>query len=132
MALLTRRGYMDLLTRIFETGGLTESMEADLQRLKDDFDEREGILRKRGEVYDGEDRDEYDYMERADDWEARYNEMDGKYHALQQRYTERFFGKSPDTLQEEMESFEETLNDDTTILENTEEPVSTDVMDLFE
>ncbi len=132
MSLLTRNGYMSLLTRIFETGGLTESMEGDLQRLKDDFDEREGILRKRGEVYDGEDKDEYDYMERADDWEARYNEMDGKYHALQQRYTERFFGKTPDTLQEEMEIFEKTLNDNTTILENTEEPVSTDVMDLFE
>lgn len=110
MAILTRAGMEKLLRRLFETGGLTPDMEEDIKRLKDDFDEREGILRKYGEVYDGEDRDDYDYRElerrggdnkdtdvvytpreEEKDWEKRYNE-------LKDRYIARFLGKSEEVL----------------------------------
>lgn len=63
MALLTKTGVENLLRRIMETGGLTEAMSDDIQRLRDDFDEREGILNRYGESYDGED-DEYEWRER--------------------------------------------------------------------
>ena len=43
-----------ILRRIMETGGLTPDMEEDIQRLRDDFDERESILKKYGETYDGD------------------------------------------------------------------------------
>lgn len=129
MAILTRKGYTDILRRIFETGGLTPDMESDLTRLKDDFDEREGMLRRYGEVYDGEDREEYEYLPIETDWERKYNEMDSRYHELQNRYVERFMGKSKNTLEEEDRSFKDKLDDDTDILEEEEESV--DVMDLF-
>ena len=57
MAILTRSGMEKILRRIMESGGMTEDMEQDIERLKDDFDEREGILKRYGETYDGEDRD---------------------------------------------------------------------------
>ena len=78
MVLLTKKGSDTLLKRIFETGGLSPDMEKDIQRLKDDFDEREGILKKYGEEYDGE-LEEYDFIEKAgadssnvDDYKANY------------------------------------------------------------
>lgn len=99
MAILTRSGMTKILRRIMESGGMTDDMEEDVRRLQDDFDEREGILRKYGETYDGEDRDEYEFSERdgtsnytpreedklADDWRIKYEEM-------KKRYLDRFFG----------------------------------------
>ena len=41
MAILTKRGMDKILRRIMETGGLTEDMEKDIDRLSSDFDERE-------------------------------------------------------------------------------------------
>ncbi|WP_460601800.1 hypothetical protein, partial [Escherichia coli] len=38
-------------------------MEKDIQRLRDEFDEREGVLKRYGETYEGEDQDEYDWEE---------------------------------------------------------------------
>ena len=99
MAILTRSGMTKILRRIMESGGMTDDMEEDVRRLQDDFDEREGILRKYGETYDGEDRDEYEFSERegtsiytpreedklADDWRIKYEEM-------KKRYLDRSFG----------------------------------------
>lgn len=99
MAILTRSGMTKILRRIMESGGMIDDMEEDVRRLQDDFDEREGILRKYGETYDGEDRDEYEFSERdgtsiytpreedklADDWRIKYEEM-------KKRYLDRFFG----------------------------------------
>lgn len=117
MAILTRSGMDKILRRIMETGGMTEDMERDVQRLRDDFDEREGILRRYGETYDGEDRDEYDYTDRDsinvytpreeekdyDDWRSRYEE-------LKRRYLDRFFG-GRDEAEEYRETMEETEED---------------------
>lgn len=113
--MLTRKGAFDILRRVMESGGLTDDMEKDIGRLRDDFDEREGILRKYGEVYDGEDRDEYDYVERereitepsgedGRDWKSEYE-------SLHKRYMNRFFGVKPD---------------DTTNTENLVEEVETE------
>lgn len=93
MALLTKRGIDKILDRIWETGGMTPDMEEDIKRLRDEYDERKGILDKYGEEYDGEE-DEYEFKERErtvyDDtevemWRDRYEEM-------KRRYKERFFG----------------------------------------
>ena len=121
MALLTKRASENLLRRLWETGGLTPDMEEDLQRLRDDFDEREGILRKYGEVYDGEDRDEYDWTETRTASEAQYNNWEDKYKEMKQRYIDRFFGGN-------------RIDDkDTTVLDDTsnEEPMDVTVEDLL-
>jgi hypothetical protein len=101
-----------------ESGGMTEDMERDVERLKDDFDEREGILKRYGETYDGEDQDEYEYSERDDVniYTPREEEKDWKkeYDDLKARYMDRFFGTS-----EVKEDFNDTI-------EETEEDVKRD------
>lgn len=95
MAILTKTGMDKILRRIMETGGLTEDMERDIDRLRSDFDEREGMLRRYGETYDGEDMDEYEWRERDDESreEAKdYEDWRGRYEEMRQRYLDRFFG----------------------------------------
>lgn len=94
MALLTRRAMQSTLRRVWDTGGLTPDMENDLKRLQDDFDEREGILRKYGEVYDGEDKDEYDWVETRTAAEAQSTNWEERYSQLKQQYMDRFFGSN--------------------------------------
>lgn len=108
MAILTSNGMKKILTRIMESGGVTEDMEKDIQRLKDDFDEREGILRKYGEVYDVEDDvDEYDLIDvytPDEEWklereglEKERDDYKGKYEDMKRRYAERFVTGEPST-----------------------------------
>lgn len=99
MAILTRSGMTKILRRIMESGGMTEDMEKDVKRLQDDFDEREAIIKKYGETYDGEDRDEYEFSERDDsslytplEEEKFANEWRTKYEEMKKRYLDRFFG----------------------------------------
>lgn len=110
MAILTRSGMEKILRRIMESGGMTEDMEQDIERLIDDFDEREGILKRYGEIYDGEDRDEYDYSERDDIniYTPKEEEKDWKqeYDNLKERYMNRFFGTS-----DIKEEFDDTMED---------------------
>lgn len=106
MAILTKTGMDKILRRIMETGGLTEDMERDIDRLRSDFDEREGMLRRYGETYDGEDMDEYEWKgrdESQEDWRGRYEEM-------RQRYLDRFFG-GRDEGEEYQEIMRETEED---------------------
>lgn len=115
MAILTKIGYSKLLNRIWETGGLTADMEDDLRRLQDDFDEREGILRKYGEVYDGEDKDEYEYKENTrdeTDWKRKYEEM-------KTRYTDRFFNGERTIANGDADDFK-------TVLDSQEDDVKRD------
>ena len=107
MAILTRSGMEKILRRIMESGGMTEDMEQDIERLKDDFDEREGILKRYGETYDGEDRDEYDYSERDDiNIYTPKEEKKQEYDNLKERYMNRFFGTS-----DIKEEFDDTMED---------------------
>lgn len=140
MAILTRNGMTKLLRRIMETGGMSEAMESDIQRLRDDFDEREGMLRRYGETYDGEeDVDEYNWAPREDtDSEYKQNEtgtegsMEGsdevftpreeekdwrqEYENMRQRYLDRFFGteKVEDTNESIMDETEDDVKRDGT------------------
>lgn len=111
----TRAAYEELLTRLMNSGELTPDMEEDFRRLKDELDEREGMLARYGETYDGENK-EYEWVarevetdgtkdgsddvvqddmendvidtpeENVIDWEAKYRE-------LKERYIDRFMGR---------------------------------------
>ena len=99
VAILSGAGMNKILRRIMEHSDLTVEMANDFQRLKDDFEERTGYLSRIGEVYVGDDVDEYDfspndatsiYTEKEveaieSNWETRYNE-------LKRQYLDRFFG----------------------------------------
>lgn len=127
MAILTKTGMDKILRRIMETGGLTEDMERDIDRLRSDFDEREGMLRRYGETYDGEDMDEYEWRGRDDESredsdrddkdiytsreEAKdYEDWRGRYEEMRQRYLDRFFG-GRDEGEEYREIMRETEED---------------------
>lgn len=127
MAILTKTGMDKILRRIMETGGLTEDMESNIDRLRSDFDEREGILRRYGETYDGEDMDEYEWRGRDDEFredsdrddkdiytpreEAKdYEDWRGRYEEMRQRYLDRFFG-GRDEVEEYREIMRETEED---------------------
>lgn len=108
MAILTKTGMDKILRRIMETGGITEDMEIDVDRIRSDFDEREGLLRRYGETYNGEDMDEYEWKERDESQEDSdrddkdiytpreeakdYEDWRGRYEEMRQRYLDRFFG----------------------------------------
>lgn len=92
--MLTKRGYYNILDNIFQTGGLSEAMEEDLKKLKDDYEEREGMLKKYGEVYDGDDKEEYEYKEfetDSEDWKTKYETANNELAAFKERYRKRFF-----------------------------------------
>lgn len=116
MTLLTRKGANAILRKIYETGGLKPDMEEDIKRLQDDFDEREGILRRYGDVYDGEDQEEYEYkgrdvseldVDEAAQWRSKYEDMRG-------RYLDRFFGGGDvkDEVEDILEDQEEDVKKD--------------------
>lgn len=132
MALLTKTGYNNILKRMYEGTGMSPDLEADFDRLRTDYDEREGYLREGGEVYDGDDKEEYEYVkiaveapaiteanvtDTAEHWRSEYN-------ALKERYINRFFGG--DSIAEDTT----ILGEDETETENSEE--KTTYEDLFE
>ena len=128
MAILTKTGLNKILRRIMETGGMTPDMEEDIQRLRDDFDEREGILKKYGETYDGEDADEYEFNGRDTDTvytpkeeEKDANEWKRKYDDMKSRYLDRFFGGVDNA-----ENFEETMDETREDVERDGDPQSFD------
>ena len=128
MAILTKTGMNKILRRIMEAGGLTPDMEEDIQRLRDDFDEREGILKKYGKTYDGEDADEYEYTGRDTDdiYTPKEEEKDAKewrtkYEEMKARYLDRFFGGVDND-----KNFEEIMNDTREDVERDGEPQTFD------
>lgn len=106
MAILTKSGAYKLYGKILDTGGLTEDMEKDVKRLKDDFDEREGILHKYGEVYDGEDKDDYEWKatEGPTIEAGSGEEWKQKYEMLKNRYINTFLGKDSNPNAEKSDS----------------------------
>ena len=84
--MLTKKGYSNLLSRIEETGGLTDDMKEDLRRLRDEMDERQGILDRYGESYDGE-NDEYEFRAApVEDYREQYTTLKAEYDGLSARY----------------------------------------------
>lgn len=130
----TRLAYEELLTRLMNSGELTPDMEADFSRLKDELDEREGMLARYGETYDGENK-EYEWFarevetdgttdgsdavvqddkeddvidtpeENVIDWEAKYKD-------LKERYIDRFMGRIKEENLEDMRNDLESGRDD--------------------
>lgn len=101
--MLTKKGLENLLKAIFSTGGLTDDMEQLVKRLKDDFDEREGILAKyRSEGYDPE-AEEYEFIEKTvNDEDADYWRNEAE--TYKKRYIDRFFGDEEIVEKEEDET----------------------------
>ena len=112
MAILTRSGVNKILRRIMETGGLTDDMEKDIKRLQDDFDEREGMLKNYGEVYDGEDMDEYDFVPRESTTLEGGEDYKGMYEDMKQKYLDRFFGGVGNEVEEVKEEQEKDVQRD--------------------
>lgn len=89
--MLTKKGYTDLLQRIMEKGGMGDDLEQDVGRLRADLDEREGVLSRYGEGYDGE-LDDYDWKEKeTPDYAAELDALQGKYDDLVRRYNAKYF-----------------------------------------
>lgn len=87
----TQKAIMSIIDRIEASGGLTDDMREDIRRLKDELDEREGILKKYGEEYDGEE-DEYEWKEKpTPNYAAELSDLQGKYNTLVERYNARYF-----------------------------------------
>lgn len=106
MALLTEKGMESILRRIMDKSDIEdEEMIADIERLRSDFSEREGILRNYGDVSEGD--DDYDFVEKSredgDGWKEKYDR-------LRKQYTDRFFGNS-DVKEDFEEIMDETVED---------------------
>lgn len=115
---LTKKEHEDLLREIAETGGDTANMLELMQKLRDDFDEREGELRRYGEERDkerpegAEKEDERIRREsREDDKEDRGERRDplskdvvsrAEYDELKRKYIDRFFS-APEEVKKETE-----------------------------
>lgn len=113
MALLTGNGMESILRRIMDKSDIEdEEMIADIDRLRSDFSEREGILRNYGDVSDGD--DDYEFIEKVredgDEWKEKYNR-------LRKQYTDRFFGNSDveEDFEEIMDETEEDVERDGTV-----------------
>lgn len=106
MALLTGKGMETILRRIMDKSDIEdEEMIADIERLRSDFSEREGILKNYGDVSEGD--DDYEFIEKSredgDGWKEKYNR-------LRKQYTDRFFGNS-DVKENFEEIMDETVED---------------------
>lgn len=130
----TRAAYEELLTRLMNSGELTPDMEEDFRRLKDELDEREGILTRYGETYDGENK-EYEWVAREvetdgtkdgsddvvqddkendviDTPEENVIDWEAKYRDLKERYIDRFMGRIKEENLDDMHNDLERGRDD--------------------
>lgn len=115
---LTKKEHEDLLREIAETGGDTANMLELMQKLRDDFDEREGELRRYGEERDKERPEEAEKEDerirresREDDKEDRGERRDplskdvvsrAEYDELKRKYIDRFFS-TPEEVKRDTE-----------------------------
>lgn len=99
--MLTREAIDGIVSRIMDTGGLTEDMSRDVRLLKDELDERDGMLRSYGEMKDRGDG-EVQFEDRAN---ADYQTLRSRYDTLYNRYTDSFQNRH--SAHETDESFEQ-------------------------
>lgn len=106
---MSRDEYMQLLEKIADTGGFTESMLDDIQRLRDDYDERMGELERYKETKDEVRYTDDDVMDSDGvKWSEKYDDM-------VRRYKARFFGsfeeakesQSEDVVEDESSTFKD-------------------------
>lgn len=68
---MTKEEHDGILKKLSETGGFTADMLDEIQKLRDEYDEREGELNRYRE---GEkERDD------GEDWKKKYTDLEGKY-----------------------------------------------------
>ena len=84
-----------IIERIADSGGLDDDMLSDLKKLKDELDEREGMLKKYGETYGGE------------DWRDRAARAERERDEIRRKYRDRFL-YGMDKKAEEVEDEKET------------------------
>lgn len=98
-----------LLDEIEKSGGLTDNMREGIRRLKDDYDEREGMLKKEGETRDGEGREEEspEEQKREDD---KFEELSRRIDDVSKRFTD-FMGKYKDRVLNERKALDEHRRD---------------------
>lgn len=72
---MVRKEYMDLLKEIGMSGNMTPRMLEILQKLRDEFDEREGMLRRYGETRVKDDPEGYEQEEKKIRSESRADDV---------------------------------------------------------
>ena len=87
----TKIEHDEILKKIAESGGATDDMLADIQKLRDDYDERI-VMENRGEDEGGE------------NWKEKYGE-------LRKKYINRFFATPAEAEKEMKETKKETKED---------------------
>lgn len=94
--MLTRNAYMSMLDNMWEKAGMDEEMESVIERLKNDFDDKEKIIGKYGTIINDDGVEDYEFVENdVEDYKSKYEE-------LKEKYKKRFFGKV-DEIKEEQE-----------------------------
>lgn len=117
--MLDKDSHENLLKEIAATGGDTPAMLELMQKLRDDFDEREGMLRKDGEAKDSESPDGEDKeVDKIREESVEDNKEDGgirrdplsadmvsraMYDDLRKKYIERFFSNPEEVKQDQEE-----------------------------
>ena len=83
--MISEKTYNSIIRNIIDSGSMTEDMTRDMERLKDELDERNGMLRRYGEITDNEDGSAIFTTNDDENWRGKYEEM-------RKRYYDRFFG----------------------------------------
>lgn len=122
----TPEEYTDLLKEIANSGGDTPKMMELLQKLRDDYDEREGMLKKYGEERDrttpegeGKEREKIRKESEEDneedggkrrraydgDWVSRdeFDKMRGEMERIRRAYVDKYFSSPDDAIREQKE-----------------------------
>lgn len=102
--MLKKDEHEELLRAIADSGGDTANMLDLMQKLRDDYDEREGMLKKYGETRDGENAEGKDEERSEGEKEVNWRE---KYDDLERRYKERFFTTPTEVKREQTENIKE-------------------------
>lgn len=126
MKLLTSNGMKNILKRILTSGELSEELENDLQRIQDDFTERETILKDYGTIPDDEGLDEFEF-EASKQTDSGGSEWEQKYRDMKQKYVDRFFNGSTKEANNETNNIKpEQENQD--VEQETDEPLTFDAL----
>ena len=126
----TREEYINLLKEIAMSGGDTPKMMGLLEKLRDDYDEREGMLKRYNETADTkpiegetkaaeEIRKESEEDNRKDDGERRdpvsreeFERLKADYDNMRRTYIDSYFGEGTDVVKQEEHPTEVTDFDD--------------------
>lgn len=119
----TREEYINLLKEIGMSGGDTPKMMGLLQKLRDDYDEREGMLKRynetvgttpiEGKAKATEEDNPEDGGERRDPVSREeFERLKADYDNMRRSYVDRFFGEDTDVVEQEEPTPEVTNFDD--------------------